>query len=233
MKAFLTVIEYVGAIAFTITGTIVALRKKTDFVGALILALFTAFGGGFIRDLTLGINPPHLLFDKNYQILALVCIVVCFALYHSAFSLKINRFITRHEHDFVLEFTDAIGLAFFCVFGVETAMGVNPDNKVLLVFCGVITGVGGGILRDVCVQEIPFIFTRHIYFVPALLGSILYSFTCTLKYRLVFMIITVVLIIGARVLAFIFRWNLPNVARHHEANAKKLEIAKEKQQENN
>ena len=220
MKTLLTVIEFVGAVAFTLSGTIVAIRKKADFVGALILSLITVFGGGFLRDLTLGINPPHVLFDLEYQILALVTVLLSLTFYHASFSYKVYNFLTKHEHDFALEFTDAVGLALFCVFGVETAMKVNADNKILLAFCGVITGIGGGMLRDVLVQEIPFVFNRHIYFLPALFGSVLYSLTCTLDSKVIFMVITMLLIITARVLAIIFRWNLPTVFNHHEKNGK-------------
>ena len=208
VDVILNIVEYIGVISFAISGTVIAINKKTDAVGALVFALLTCFGGGMIRDIALGDVPKILTETKNY-FLALTCIVVsgvCFAL---AFIPKTADFITKHSHDFAVEFTDAIGLSGFCVFGIDVAIEAGFDSTVLLIFCGCITGVGGGVLRDICSAEIPFIFRKHIYLIPTLCGAIFYAVTYKYIPHLVSMLIAITIIIGLRVLAIIFKWNLP------------------------
>lgn len=208
VDTILSIIEYIGMISFTISGTAIAIVKKTDAVGALIFALLTCFGGGMIRDIVIG-EVPHLFTEpKNYN-LAFCCLIisgVCFAL---AFIPKTADFVTKHSHDFVIELTDAIGLSVFCVTGIDVAIDHGFDNAVLLVFCGCITGVGGGVLRDICSAEIPFIFRKHIYLIPTLCGALLYTFTYKHLPHLASYFIAISVIILVRVLAIIFKWNLP------------------------
>lgn len=208
VDVILYIVEYIGVISFAVSGTVIAIKKKTDAVGALFFALLTCFGGGIIRDVVLG-NVPRIFIETKNYFLALTCIVVaviCFAL---AFVPKTADFITKHSHDFVIEFTDAIGLSVFCVFGVDVAIELGFDNTVLLIFCGCITGVGGGMLRDICSAEIPFIFRKHIYLIPTLCGAIFYAFTYKYIHHLASMLIAIAIIITLRVLAIKFKWNLP------------------------
>ena len=204
----LSVVEYIGVISFAISGTAIAIKKKTDAVGALIFAFLTCFGGGMIRDIVLG-NVPRILSVSSNYFLALCCICVssvCFAL---AFIPKTADFVTKHSHDFVIELTDAIGLSVFCVTGTDVAIELGFESSVLLIFCGCITGVGGGVLRDICSAEIPFIFRKHIYLIPTLCGAILYTFTYEHLPHLASYFIAISTIILVRVLAIIFKWNLP------------------------
>lgn len=204
----LNIVEYIGVISFAISGTVIAINKKTDMVGALFFALLTCFGGGMIRDIALGEVPRILTVTSNY-FLALTCILVsavCFAL---AFIPKTADFITKHSHDFAVEFTDAIGLSVFCVFGVDVAIELGFDNTILLIFCGCITGVGGGMLRDICSAEIPFIFRKHIYLIPTLCGAIFYTLTYKHIPHLASLLIAIAIIITLRVLAIKLKWNLP------------------------
>lgn len=204
----LNIVEYIGVISFAISGAVIAINKKTDAVGALFFSLLTCFGGGMIRDVALGIVPRILTETRNY-FLALCCLIVsgvCFAL---AFIPKTADFITKHSHDFAIEFTDAIGLSVFCIFGVDVAIELGFDNTILLIFCGCITGVGGGMLRDICSAEIPFIFKKHIYLIPTLCGAIFYTLTYKHIPHLASLLIAIAIIITLRVLAITFKWNLP------------------------
>ena len=208
VDTILTLVEYIGVISFAISGTAIAISKKTDAVGALIFALLTCFGGGMIRDIALGEVPQILTVTHNYY-LALTCVIVaglCFAL---AFIPKTANFITKHSHDFAVEFTDAIGLSVFCVFGIDVAIDMGHTNPILLIFCGCITGVGGGILRDICSAEIPFIFRKHIYLIPTLCGAVFYTLTYKHIPHLASLLIAIGIIVTFRVLAIIFKWNLP------------------------
>ncbi|MBO5356612.1 MAG: trimeric intracellular cation channel family protein [Clostridia bacterium] len=204
----LSIVEYIGVISFAISGAVIAIKKKADAVGAVFFALITCFGGGMIRDFALGVVPRILTVTSNYY-LALVCIlvsIICFAL---AFIPKTASFITKHSHNFAIEFTDAIGLSVFCVFGVDVAIELGYSNPILLIFCGCITGVGGGMLRDICSAEIPFIFRKHIYLIPTLCGAIFYTLTYKHIHHLASLLIAIGIIIVLRVLAIKFKWNLP------------------------
>ena len=208
VDVILNIVEYIGVISFAISGAVIAINKKADAVGAVFFALLTCFGGGLIRDIALGDVPRILTVTSNYY-LALVCIIVsliCFAL---AFIPKTASFITKHRHDFIIDFTDAIGLSVFCVFGVDVAIEIGHTNPILLIFCGCITGVGGGMLRDICSAEIPFIFRKHIYLIPTLCGAIFYTLTYKHIHHLASLLIAIGIIIAFRVLAIKFKWNLP------------------------
>ena len=204
----LNIVEFVGVISFAISGTVIAINKKADPVGAIFFALLTCFGGGLIRDIALGVVPRILTITRNYY-LALVCILISAICFTFAFIPKTASLITKHSHDFIIEFTDAIGLSVFCVFGVDVAIELGHTNPILLIFCGCITGVGGGMLRDICSAEIPFIFRKHIYLIPTLCGAIFYTLTYKHIPHLASLLIAIGIIIGLRVLAIKFKWNLP------------------------
>lgn len=212
MDIFLIIIQYVGAISFTISATIYAIHKRADIVGALVFSLLTCFGGGLMRDLILGKFPPNILVDKGYLYLALASVLVCLVIYHLAFIKKIRGFIGKHEHSFIIEFTDAIGLASFVVSGMETAISYAQEGTkqsfLIIVFAGCITGVGGGILRDICSAQIPSVFRKHIYLIPVIVASIFFALVYD-KLEAVAIIVAIVFIIAIRILAYKFKWNLP------------------------
>ena len=208
MDIVLTIVEYIGVISFAISGTVIAINKKTDAVGALVFALLTCFGGGMIRDICLG-TAPKILTDTGYYVAASVALAVSLVCFDCAFLPKTAKFITEHSHDFIIDFTDAIGLSIFCVFGVQVAIEQGYSSPVVLIFCGCISGVGGGMLRDICSAEIPFIFRKHIYLIPTLCGAILYTLTYKHIHPVASMLIAIFFVIGLRTLAIIFKWNLP------------------------
>jgi len=206
---FLTIIQYVGAVSFTISATIYAIQKRADVIGALVFSLLTCFGGGAIRDIAIGHLPPYILVDRDAHCLMLVSIGVCLVCYHLGFIKKIGRFADRHQHSFLMEFTDSIGLASFVVSGLGIAIECGKTSFVILVFSGCITGVGGGILRDICSAQIPSVFKKHIYLIPVIIASCFFALTYDKIPEILSLIITIVIIIAVRMLAFKFKWNLP------------------------
>lgn len=219
VETILFIVECIGICSFSVSGTLISIQKKTDVIGALFFALLTCFGGGLLRDLLLGITPPHVLSDPGYHILLLICLSVSFVVFELSFIPKISAFIEKFKHVFLLYFTDAIGLSIFCVFGVDIALQSSTvHNPLLLIVCGCITGVGGGMLRDIVSGEIPLIFKKHIYLLPAILGSTLYVFTYSHLPHLVSMLLAIVLIIAIRLLAIIFKWNLPVPGKKKDCN---------------
>ena len=209
METFLIVIQCIGAVSFTVSATIYAIHKRADIIGALVFSLLTCFGGGFIRDLALGNLPPSILSSKTLIYTALLSVIVCIICYHLGFIKRVARFADRHQHSFLIEFTDSLGLASYVISGLEIARETGNEGFVVLVFAGCITGVGGGILRDVCSAQIPAVFRKHIYLIPVIIASIFFTLTYENMNEVLCIIITMAIVIVIRMLAFKFKWNLP------------------------
>jgi uncharacterized membrane protein YeiH len=172
--------------------------------------------------------PPSILCDKALIAIAAISSVVCIICYHLGFIKRVARYADRHQHSFIIEFTDALGLASFVVSGLEIALENGKTGFVLLVFCGCITGVGGGILRDICSATIPAVFRKHIYLIPVIIASCFFVFTYKYIGEVASTIITMAIVIAIRMLAFKFKWNLPIPKPTEEAkqdeNVKELQL---------
>ncbi len=166
MDSVFFIFEIVGTVAFSVSGAIVAVKKDMDVFGVVILGVTTAVGGGIIRDLMLGITPPNIVNNDILIIIAFVsALIVCLPVYQkmSEKNKKIG--------DIVLLVSDSLGLAFFTVSGMSVALAYNVSDVIFLIFTGVISGIGGGILRDVFCGEIPLVFSRHFYACASLIGA--------------------------------------------------------------
>lgn len=159
MPDFLIVFELVGIFVFAISGALVAVRKRLDVFGVLVLAGTTGLGGGFLRDVLIDATPPAALVDWRYLVVPLVAGLVTFA-WHPAIG-RMGRVIVTF---------DAAGLGLFCVTGAVKALdyGLGPVPAALM---GMVTGVGGGMVRDVLASRVPEIFSSPLYATPALLGA--------------------------------------------------------------
>lgn len=209
MEVFLIIIQCIGAISFTISATIYAIHKRADIIGAIVFSLLTCFGGGLIRDIAIGNALPSILSDKVLIATAILSMVVSIICYHLGFIKRVSRFADRHQHSFLIEFTDSLGLASYVISGLEIAREAGHDGFVVLVFAGCITGVGGGILRDICSAEIPAVFRKHIYLIPVVIASVFFTITYKHMSEVLCVIITMLIIIVIRMLAFKLKWNLP------------------------
>lgn len=209
MEVFLIIIQCIGAISFTISATIYAIHKRADIIGAIVFSLLTCFGGGLIRDIAIGNALPSILSDKVLIATAILSMVVSIICYHLGFIKRVSRFADRHQHSFLIEFTDSLGLASYVISGLEIAREAGHDGFVVLVFAGCITGVGGGILRDICSAEIPAVFRKHIYLIPVIIASVFFALTYKHMSEVLCVIITMLIIIVIRMLAFKLKWNLP------------------------
>ena len=201
MDYFILTLELIGAVAFAISGAMTGIRKNMDIFGACVLGLTVAVGGGVLRDIILGSFPPAMFHDPIYAITA---IVTCFVV----FIPKIRRFLENSS--ILMLLADSIGLGIFTVTGAARAFEVTASANVFLaVFVGVITGVGGGLLRDIIAGEPPYIFVKHIYATAAIAGALVF---CTLRFvipRQAAMLVGAVLIVVIRLLASHYRWSLP------------------------
>ncbi len=208
---FLQIFEIVGIIAFSISGVMIAFDKKMDLLGAAVLGVMTAVGGGVIRDILLGIHPPSILMDHFYLFIALLtsCVLLFYA--------KIFKdHLKKHREKFlgIVNVVDAIGLGIFTVIGVNTAINLGyGSNWVLSIFIGVITGVGGGVLRDVLAREIPMVLHKRIYAVAALVGAIVrYLFYIFALDPTLGMVMSAGIVMIIRLLATTYKWKLPSVS---------------------
>lgn len=155
----LVVLDLTGIFFFAVAGALVAVRKNLDLFAALVLGGVTGLGGGFIRDVLIGATPPAALTDWRYLLVPVLAGLLTFA-FHPAVG-RLERVVTLF---------DAFGLAVFCVTGALKAVefGLGPVPAALM---GMVTGIGGGMLRDVLVGSVPVIFQGSLYATPALAGA--------------------------------------------------------------
>ena len=212
MDVFILTLEILGTVAFAVSGAMTGLQKKMDIFGVAILGLITAVGGGIYRDLILGITPPRTFGDPLYALIAISTAIVVFL-------PPIRRWLKRRTPFFekVLIAMDALGLGIFTVVGIRTAFDVSPDfSGFLLIFVGVVTGVGGGLTRDVLAGNTPYIFVKHIYAVASILGA----GACVALWDVIgsayAMMTGTVLIVVIRILSALFKWNLPRARDFEE-----------------
>jgi uncharacterized membrane protein YeiH len=158
-SATLVVLELVGIFVFAITGALVAVRKNLDVFGALVLAGTTGLGGGFLRDVLIGATPPTALADWRYLMVPVAAGLLTFW-FHPALG-RMERTVTVF---------DAFGLGLFCVTGALKALdyGLGPVPAALM---GMVTGIGGGMARDLLASRVPVVFRGELYATPALAGA--------------------------------------------------------------
>lgn len=209
MDIFFTIIEYIGVIAFSVAGAMIAIDKEADIVGVLILALTTAFGGGIMRDILLGYIPPR--FFTEYYIEIAISLISAIAVFIFASAYKKTFLEKERLIGSINNFFDAAGLGIFSVYSANMAVEMGYTEPIVVISMGVIASVGGGLVRDLILRDIPFIIKKHVYFVAALLGaSVYYVLSVLLSLNPVVasfagFFVTFVL----RILATVFKWNLP------------------------
>lgn len=206
MQTFIFILEIIGTIAFAASGAMTALKKDMDIFGVAILGLTTAVGGGAVRDIILGVTPPTMFEKPIYALVAAIVSVIVFV-------PAIRHLLTKNMYlyDHVIRVMDSLGLAIFTVMGISTAKGVSDEhNLFLLVFVSVITGVGGGLMRDIMAGDMPYIFVKHIYACASIAGAV----TCALLWEMLgtvwAMFIGAALVFVIRLLAAHFKWSLPH-----------------------
>lgn len=208
MEDVMFVLELIGAAAFAVSGAMVAIEKKADIFGVLFLAVTTALGGGVIRDVLIGRIPPVMFVSYWYL---LISVVAALAVFIDAYLRSEKYKLHLDKLDAVNNVFDAIGLAVFTVSGMNAAMPVS-DNVILVLFVGMCTGVGGGMLRDVMTNTMPKVLRKRVYAVASLIGGRLYYVMHVLDINQLLSVGCGMLVIFAlRLFATIYKWNLPSV----------------------
>ncbi len=198
MTIFYT-LDIFGTMAFAISGALVAINKKFDPFGVLIVAFVTAIGGGTIRDILIGRNPVAWMQDIHYVYAILAATLVAVLLRKKISYLNRSLFLF-----------DTIGLGVFTIIGTEIGGQYNL-HPLISIALGTMTATFGGIIRDILCNEIPVIFRKEIYASACILGSS--TFLILNKYNIpidAIYSITIALIIVIRLLSVKFKLSLPN-----------------------
>ena len=187
--------------AFAVTGAFKAIEHKADIVGIIILATITGVAGGTIRDVILGKDLPNSLIDPSYVIITVASAIIIFLL-HSKMKKHWNVF---------LKF-DAIGLGVFTVIGATFAYNMFGLNFLVIILSGMLTAIGGGILRDVFVTQTPIVFVKELYASASFLGAAVFYIVILLTSDVYAGTISgLLLATGLRMVAMKYNWNLPKV----------------------
>ena len=212
---FLTT-EYIGLISAAVSGAIVAILRRLDLLGIWFLSLVGAFCGGVLRDLLLGETPPRFFTHHHWLVaatLAALVVVLTAKFWRGWWEAPIRAKIDRIHNVF-----DAVGLSAFTISGVQLAIAAGHiDNPVLCVFMGVITGVGGGVLRDIMVMQMPVVLHKRVYATASILGALVY-WACVRAGgpEEIVWVITMAFVVTVRICAAIFRWNIPHIEKPSE-----------------
>lgn len=204
------IFEMIGIVAFAVSGAMVAISKRVDVFGVVLCGVITALGGGIIRDILIGISPPKFFSSYEYVLGAVITSIAVF--------LVAFIFLDKYQQhtaviDTVNNIFDAIGLGIFTVTGAKVAyVSGFTTNGILVVSLATITGIGGGILRDLMLKEIPFVLKKRVYALASIIGATIYHllYTHFVSYR-VATVITVVVVFIIRICATVFEWDLPSV----------------------
>ncbi len=192
----LYLVDLFGTAIFAVSGVILAGRLKMDPFGVIVLGSVTAIGGGTIRDMSLGATPVFWITDTTYLwVIFITCISAMLLIRHP-----------RRLAWWVLPVCDAIGLAVFVGIGVEKALSYQ-DSYMVAIIMGVITGCGGGIIRDVLAREIPMVLRSEVYATACIAGGSAYALTLMLDYHPSTAFLTCIVTTLALRLAAI-RWHL-------------------------
>ena len=199
--------EMAGTVAFAASGAMVGVERNMDIFGVSVLGVVTAVGGGMIRDIVLGIIPPNVFTNPVYALVATITSCVVFLAFYWKRQLLEGHM--RLTYDRVMLVMDSIGLGIFTVVGVNTGIRSGyMDNVFLLVF---VTGVGGGLIRDMMAGVPPYIFVKHIYACASIVGAVVCVYMNRFVGNVEAMMVACFVIILIRYLAAHYRWNLPRL----------------------
>lgn len=202
---FFQIIDILGTIAFAISGVLVALNKRMDPFGVLIIAFVTAVGGGTLRDVMIGIEPVSWMKNMTY-----VYVIIATTVFAVLLRNKINYLRTS------LFLFDTIGIGLYTVVGIETGLnaGLHP---LICIALGTMTACFGGVIRDILCNEIPVIFRKEVYATACILGGMTYFLLRKFMEdtNLIF-VIAIAVVIVIRLVAVKFKVSLPSLYKKED-----------------
>ena len=196
---FVQILDLFGTMAFALTGAFKAVEHKSDIVGVIVLSTITGVAGGVLRDIILGRFPPTAIINPSYIIVTVSTAIIIFFLYPS---------LKQHWNIF-LRF-DAIGLGVFTIIGASIAYNLYGLNFLVIGIAGILTAVGGGILRDVFVNEIPLVFVKELYASASFVGIVIFFVLLVIGINVNLATLpSILVVILVRLVTMKFNWNLP------------------------
>lgn len=199
IQATILILDLFGTMAFAVTGAFKAIEHKADIVGIILLATITGVAGGTIRDVVMGHFPPHSVSDPYYVVITVSTGIVIFFLYPK---------MQKHWNLF-LKF-DAIGLGVFTAIGATFAYQIYGMNFLAIALAGMVTAIGGGILRDMFVNEVPIVFVKELYASASFLGILVfYAILAAGSNMETATISSIIVVTVLRLVAMKYNWNLP------------------------
>lgn len=212
MDEFIFILELIGTVAFASSGAMIAIEKKMDIFEVNVLGATTAVGGGIMRDIILGLTPPGAFSHPVYVLVAALTSTILFVIAYAKPTAFESRVKTDY-YDKLMFWCDTAGLGIFTVVGIQAAVrAVGGENVFFFVFIGTLTGVGGGVLRDIMAGETPYILVKHIYACAAIAGGIVCVVGRTAFGEAYGTILGLAATVLLRFLAAHFRWNLMRVS---------------------
>ena len=201
MDTFIFILDILGTIAFAVTGAFKAIEHKADILGIIVLATVVGVGGGITRDVVLGQFLPSSISDPTYVGITVATAVAVFFLYRTF--KKINN---------IFLIFDAVGMGVFSVVGATVAFQLYGMNPLAIFFAGMITAIGGGIIRDVLVREIPIVFVKEVYAAASFAGVLIFILILVFADSLYFAtLIGIVTATSIRLVAMKYKWSLPKI----------------------
>lgn len=200
--------ELAGTVVFAISGVIAVAERPLDWFGGIVVGVVTALGGGTIRGLILGVTPVFWIEDETFLLAAVIGAIAAIPI------ARLLQDASATVYDESLELADAAGLALFSIVGANIALDLGFDGTIA-VLAGLITGVGGGVMRDVLAGRTPLVMSGEIYATAALLGSVVFVGLDELTplSEPVSAVIGGCAILGLRVFGIRRRWSLPPLTR--------------------
>jgi uncharacterized membrane protein YeiH len=201
LQNLMDVLDWVGTLAFALSGGLLGVQKRFDLFGVLFLSFVVSVVGGMMRDVLIGAIPPVAIADIHYFAIAMIGGLITFYLYPTVASLQRQILLL-----------DAVGLALFAVTGAQKAIdhGINPLMAAIL---GMLTGIGGGMTRDVLAGDIPFVLRGDLYAIAALAGGAIVSIGTVMGVQPTYpMLLGAAVCIFLRLMAIYYNWRAP-VAR--------------------
>ncbi|ABX12271.1 trimeric intracellular cation channel family protein [Nitrosopumilus maritimus] len=200
LGSFITILDYLGTIAFAVTGASKAIAHRADIFGIIVLATVVGVAGGITRDVTFG-RFPNAFSDPIYIGLTVAVGIAMFFLY---------RKLQKRMGTWLV--FDAVGLGVFSILGASIAHQVVGLEFLPMLLAGVITAIGGGILRDVFVREIPIVFVKEVYAVASVIGIVVFYAILSSDIDIqTASVVGISITTAIRLLAMKYNWNLPKV----------------------
>ena len=228
------IFEYIGVIAFAISGAIIAIDREMDIFGVVFLSFVTSFGGGITRDLFLGLDKP-LFFTQSYVPMIIICAVSALLVFF--FAMLFKQMFLKNEKllNNVNNYIDAVGIGAFTVSGAKLAILAGNTSPFVIIVMGMIACIGGGMLRDIMLNDIPFVLRKRIYAIAAAAGAAVYvlfwkvtgNFTSGIP-DWVATVLGAATTIAIRILATRFKWNAPKAIKFSEVREPKQIVHKKK-----